>query len=753
MRLVTGRKPNFSKEDKVAMGNLKLLATVGLAGLMGVFGAGPALAQEEVRLSAVELVESKNTIDHITQTDFERKTATNLWEALKGSLGVYQQISGSRGESYLSIRGSSREQVGLFIDDIPIASTYRNEWDANNFMLFDLDSIEVSKGFSSPLLSSNSGLAGVVNLRTAKPVKELEFSAKYLNFFDRNLDDQGRLFAASVGTKQDLFYLKTSVAYKGQDFFTLPSSFTPGINEDGGRRENSDSKNKALNIIAGWTPTDDVDIMFGFMRQSYEKGQPFDAAQNSRSPGEAEGGPTQQWDKYVRWPEYETERYYVNGNVNLSEKAHLKAVAYYDGHKDTSSSYSDTTLSKPFYARNYKQAGTYDQFTAGGQLTFDYTFNPANKLAVSAGYRRLSHKQYQEGLDFPNSNKPLDMHATEDNYDFGAEYTLKPMEPLTLVFGATYTYLTPKTLMERQRPPGNSPPTNPSDGSWGMWRPMFESDEPGNQGLFDYQIGAFYDLTENHELFATFAHKSRFANMRQRYGRINDITVPSGDTLSDEEKLLIGTPSSPDLKPEKSFNYELGYRGLIQDWLKINASLYYREVSDVFASKDVYTSDKHYYGSTINADKAKFHGFELGAEAFFSPHLSAGLVFNYLDWTLDTINTKATDNTLLTGLPKFTSTVYAVVSPLEGLSIIPQINMSSNFYWSEAELASNNRDPQGLYKESPGFATADLKVVYDLNEYLTFELGAKNLFDKEYAYSAYYPEPGRNFFLGVTGRY
>ncbi|MDR0356719.1 MAG: TonB-dependent receptor plug domain-containing protein, partial [Deltaproteobacteria bacterium] len=359
--------------------SLKRVVGVGLALFSMIFWAGPTLGQDdgasEVRLSPIEMVESKDSIDHITQVDFERKTASTLWDALMGVSGIYPQISGGRNEGTISLRGSSRYQVGMYIDDIPIATAYRNEWDFNNTMLFDLESIEVSKGYSSPLLASNNNLAGAINLRTAKPTKELEFTAKYMNFFDRALDGQGRYFAASIGSKQELFYLKASFMFNQQDFFTLPSGFRPAPQEDGGRRENSDYKNRGLNFIVGWTPTEDVDIMFGFVKQSFEKGQPFDAAQTFTAPPNS-GLNDFPFARFWRWPKYETTRYYLNGDINLTDKAHLKVVAYYDEHEDASITYSNMN----FIGLEYPDK-TYVQYTAGLKLGFDYTFNEAHKLA------------------------------------------------------------------------------------------------------------------------------------------------------------------------------------------------------------------------------------------------------------------------------------------------------------------------------------------------------------------------------------
>ena len=671
-----------------------------------------AWAQEEgateVLLTPLEMTEPKNTIDHITQTDMERKTATNLWEALRGVQGVYLQTTGARNEGTIGIRGSNRYQVGMYIDDIPIATAYRNEWDYNNTLTYGLESVDISKGYSSPLLASNNNLAGVVNLRTAKPKKEFEFSAKYLNFFDRRMHDQGRMAAASIGTRQEFYYLKGTFVYDNQDFFTLPEGFDAAPYQGTGRRKNSDHRNLSANIIGGWTPSDDVDIMVGYMRQSSKKGQPFDAAEYR--PG-ADGKQAYPFQRSWYWPEYETSRLYANANFNLSRQAHLKAVMYYDSHQDKSESYTDIAMTKRDGADK-----KYDQYTVGGQLTFDYAFNAANKLALSAGYRILSHKEYNDYSVFDDTGVPkkqkkkaadigdeLDEHISEGYWDLGAEYTLKPIERLTLVFGASLSTLTPMTLESRDHT------TNAMN--------SYKNGLDDTKTLFNYQVGAFYDLTEKHEIFATFAKKSRFATMRERFLRIGD------------------APANPDLNPEHAYHYELGYKGLVSDWLKLNTSVYYSDVSDMITSKGVKPNV-----TFENLGRATFYGFEAGAEAVVNQYFSAGAVFNYMRWN------NCTNDNKIAQLPEITSTLYGVITPLEGLSIIPQLNISSGFYW-------NTSATDVPYRKSPNFATADIKAVYDINKNFSVEAGVKNVFDQEYAYSAYYPEPGRSYFVGVSANF
>lgn len=82
-----------------------------------------------------------------------------------------------------------------------------------------------------------------------------------------------------MGTKQDLYYLKGTFIFNNQNFFTYPASFDSAPYQPGSRARNSDNQTLSGNIIGGWTPNDDVDVMVGYTRQHFQKGQPFDAAQ------------------------------------------------------------------------------------------------------------------------------------------------------------------------------------------------------------------------------------------------------------------------------------------------------------------------------------------------------------------------------------------------------------------------------------------------------------------------------------------
>ncbi|NLY41190.1 MAG: TonB-dependent receptor, partial [Desulfovibrionales bacterium] len=587
----------------------------------------------------------------------------------------------------------------------PTATAYRNEYDINSVLAFDLDSIEISKGYSSPLLQHNNGLAGVINVRTAKPKKELEFAAKYTNFFDRYGDDQGRLFGIKLGTKQDWYYLLAQVMQDEQDFFTLSHSFNSGQWQEGGRRGNSDYNNKRLNVIAGLTPTENIDVMFGVVRQEFEKGQPLDA---SKDAGIFPPGTSTNNADYIRawrWPKYETNRYYMNADITCSSDLELSAVAYYDEHIDQSVDYADPDFNnKAGNSRDQK----YDQYTAGGHLTLRYDLNEDHKIGVSAGYRALSHKEYRYRTSSNNwtnpltrSNWGLNEEAQESYYDTGLEYSWNVFDPLTLVFGLGYTRLEPDQHKSYQK--GDIVKSSGISST--------------AENLFNYQLGVFYDLTTAHQLSFTFAHKERVATMRERYMKMT----------SDPDVL-----ANPGIDPEAVDHFELGYRGIVDNWLKINVATYYSLYDDKITSVTNYNDPRGggRFGSKFaNLDKVDVYGLDVNLEASVNKYVSLGASAGFMGWDVDSDTVKDLPS------PKEVASIYAVLTPLDALSIIPEIYMRS-----KADDGS---------EKIPGFATVNVKATYDFNENLMLEAGIKNLLDKNYYYSDYYPEPGMSFFTGI----
>lgn len=631
----------------------------------------PSLAiAQEVYLDTVELIEKKDTIERITQSDMERKNASNLWEALKGASGVNLQYTGSnRNNSHASIRGLSDTSICIYLDGIPVATTWRQENDYSRISTFDLESIEISKGYSSTLLGTG-GMADVINMRTAKPTRDFEVKAKYTNHFDRSVNDQGQGYGLSVGTKQELFYLKGSFYQEEQRYFKLPSGFESTAYESGPRRYNSDWRDRKYSFIAGVTPSEDVDIYMGYSNQDAKKGFPANIYDGSR---------------YARWPKWNSERVFLNADAKLTDKAYVKGGVYYDKHKDESR-YS--TLANPSVL-DTSFSGIYDDYAYGGRLEGGYAFNDMHQLALSGAYRIDSHKRKNlEVAGMANPGKTVD--DVKDNViDLGMEYTLKPIDPLTFVFGVAYTDVKTKHVhldMTNKNLVGSKP----------------------SYDAFNWQIGTFYDVTPDDEIFFTMAKKTRMPTMRERYSNGRNVADPTNHTL----------------KPEKAMHYELGYRGTFDNAYKLKTSVFYSDV------KDLIDSDSNRFYRNMK-DKIEFYGAELSLEAMFNRYVTIGASVNYLDWKNKTGFERLTNRTHASG------SFYGVVSPLDNLSFVGRVDSSTHWWDSDTQ-------------DMGGYADVSLKAVYDVNKNFTVEMGAENLLDKQYQYDYGYPVAGRSYFAGMT---
>ena len=111
--------------------------------------------------------------DSVSHSDIDNLHATNVTQALQNLPGVSIDHKSSRNQSGVMIRGFDTRQVGLYLDDIPIYVPYDGYADISRFLASDIYTIEVAKGYSSPLLGPN-GLGGAVNLVTKQPEKKFE---------------------------------------------------------------------------------------------------------------------------------------------------------------------------------------------------------------------------------------------------------------------------------------------------------------------------------------------------------------------------------------------------------------------------------------------------------------------------------------------------------------------------------------------------------------------------------------------------
>ncbi len=624
----------------------------------------------------------------VTQEDMERDNAHDLWEAVRYTPGVILSGGGQRNDSSFTVRGFGADSVPIFVDGVIIANPYRGEGDAARILTGDLESVTIQKGYSSMLLGANT-LGGAILMKTAKPTKELEARLDTTMEFDSIYKRASNYYLASLGTRQEKFYIKGTVQHRDVDHFRLSDDFEPtSVNpQKEGERLFSDSKDSKYTLVAGITPSSNLDIWATYIYQDADKGV---------SPPETTIAGASIWE----WPEWERKSFSLASEYR-SGRFSLDTLLHYDKYDNRLFEYYNL----PSYnAGVHKPASDYDEYAVGGRIAAGWTFNPQNKIEFAATFKREQHDGYTKDIK--------DISIKEDTYSFGAEYTYVPVKKLTVVGGVGYDTLQPQDFWSK---------SNDFAQFIGMDEYTVQTD---SEWLIKGQLGLFYEVTDNHELRLTYARKNHFPNMSQRYSTRFGTELPN-----------------PQLQPEVADHYEFGYKGDFGKY-NVNTAVYYSVLKDKIATIEI--PDPTYPTTTVdfslNIDEVTFYGYELAAEAFFNRYVSGGAAFSINKYEIG----KSADTTVneIDYYPEITTSGYITVAPVKNLTITPRVEYIDSRY----------ADAEGIDKLS-SYTLFSLKATYDINKNFSVSVGANNIFDENYEIKQYYPLAGRTYYATLSAKY
>ncbi|MGD9763766.1 MAG: TonB-dependent receptor plug domain-containing protein [Candidatus Binatia bacterium] len=151
----------------------------------------PPLAEIEVTAEPIGAAEQRAPTAFVSEVDVGARDQAldTAADALAEAAGVQVQRFGGLGAfSTISIRGSSANQVPVYLDGIPLSQALDQAVDLSNLPLDSLERIEVYRG-TVPVGFGGGGIGGVVNLVTKPPVAEpaTELSAGYGSFDTRKV--------------------------------------------------------------------------------------------------------------------------------------------------------------------------------------------------------------------------------------------------------------------------------------------------------------------------------------------------------------------------------------------------------------------------------------------------------------------------------------------------------------------------------------------------------------------------------------
>lgn len=653
-----------------------LCTAIGLACL-------PAYADNVFTLGQIEVIGENSTdlsTSRIEQSDLQRNNQIRVSDVAKSTPGVFLERSGGRNEHNLLVRGFNARRVPVFIDGIPVYVPYDGNMDVGRFTTFDLSRIDISKGASSVLYGANT-LGGAVNLITQKPTKELEGTIGYGFSHGKSGNTGTNQTYFNLGTKQELFYAQLSGSFLEKQGAQLSHHYQQmnSKGDDGGRAENSIQRDKKLSLKMAFTPNKSDEYALVLSTQKGNKQSPLYSGKDGSG-------------RYWRWPMWDKDSMYFLSHTEFdAHNLYLNTKVFYDSFKNDLRSFDDETFTKQ--TKKYAFSSFYRDYSYGAGFDLGGDLTTKDSLKFSAIVKYDVHRAH-------NNNDPIEVDK-DRTYSFGLENSYAFTEQTKLVTGVSYDYRQSNRAEQYEKKCKKTGKNNaicPFD--------------IGNKQALNYQVKLIHNFDKNDEFSLSFAKKTRFATMKERYSRRFGRTEPN-----------------PFLSPETAYHYEASYMRTFGDWLRLDGALFYSEVKDAIDTVAI----THSVSQEQNVGKEIFRGAELAASIFATDNLTLGANYTY------TQAKNKTKNIIVTDIPKHKFFAYV------DWRILPSVAL---YISQEAEHGRYYLDDAKTVKLS-GFGNTNAKVIYNVTKQLSLEAGVSNIFDKNYYYQAGYPEEGRLFFSNM----
>ena len=611
-------------------------------------------------LGRIEVVDTKDISENETTVIVDAETireteSITAVEALQVVSGVAVQQEGKKNLTEIRLRGFDSSRVPIYVDGIPVYVPYNRETDLSRYTTYDISEISVSKGYVSPMYGPNT-LGGAVNLITTKPTKKLEGEVG-AGIFSGN----GHQEFLTIGSNQGNYYGLLSVSNYQRDYFNLSDDFEPAGMEDGGRRENSDSKDRKLNVKVGYTPNSTDEYSFNYIMQRAEKGNPFYASDyKGGDEGARKGWRTRNW----RWPDWDKTSYYFLSKTEFDNFT-LKTRIFYD----------------EFYNKledqKYGWTSEYDDHSIGGNAELDYKISNVQILKLAVFQKNDYHK------DISSDDPDLDIKVEGVTRSVGLEHSWQINDKYKWVVGLSYDM---------------------NDINKAQYRDSGEIKEWDNYdtNIFSPQTALYYKLNDNTTIYGAIGRRSNLPTLSNRYAT---------STRYFE--------ANPNLEAELATNYEIGFDYKIGNDHFIKSAIFFTQTDDYIEAVELENGNDQYQ----NIGKAEHLGFEFSADSYWSHNFSTNFAYTYIDSELKEASNP--DIKYITAIPEHTFNAHAKYTPLSKLSFMPLVRVESERYVDNTVSTPTTKafvvvDLKVAYQATKAIElSGGIKNMFDKNYYYT----------------------------------
>ena len=254
-----------------------------------------------------------------------------------------------------------------------------------------------------------------------------------------------------------------------------------------------------------------------------------------------------------------------------------------------------------------------------------FDWEPTHLEFGHPGWLQWQGDRYLRYFDDPANGFPP---PAEYRPVIGSAYLQDEIEWNDLRFraGLRFEYFNPKASVPSDpQNPANSIPGSPDAPPVAATRKL----------TFSPRLGVSYPVTSKSSLFFAYGHFYQMPQLGQIFSNA-DYSVLG--TIQASTGRDFGTFGNPDVKPERTFQYQIGYKQQIGEWYGLDFTVFYKDIRDLLGSEVITTYNDAQYKRLSNGD----FGNVIGSTLVFDQR-GQGIVSTSIDYTWQIAKGNASD--------------------------------------------------------------------------------------------------------------
>jgi len=143
--------------------------------------------------------------------------------------------------------------------------------------------------------------------------------------------------------------------------------------------------------------------------------------------------------------------------------------------------------------------------------------------------------------------------------------------------------------------------------------PQSTSKPTSNKVSLSPRLGVSYPVTREAALYFAYGHFSQMPALGTMFNNANYQKL-AGLQADPEAEAKIGVMGNPDVEPEKTVQYQFGYKQALSSWVGLDVSAFYKDIRSLLGVEFIDTYNGAQYARLTNVDFGNVVGFTLSLD-------------------------------------------------------------------------------------------------------------------------------------------